>query len=70
MLGNARYKIFDILITAGYSIIGISGLVGALKAASKHDYENVVKAVIYTGISFAGLLLIPIILNMIRGVFG
>lgn len=62
-------KVFDMLINAGYWVVGISGLIQIIKCATKHDYENAIKAVIYSGLSFAGLLLIPVILNMIKGVF-
>lgn len=62
-------KIFDMLIGAGYWIVLISGVIATLKHATKHDYEGAIKSAVCAGLSFGGLLLIPVILNMIKEAF-
>lgn len=62
-------KVFDIIMNATYWIVGTTAATDMLRHITRRDYENALKALLYSGMAFAGMQAIRIILDLIKGVF-
>jgi uncharacterized membrane protein len=58
--------IFQMIIDAGYFIIGISALRSILANASKHDVEGIIKTILSTVIEYGSLFLVSKVLDMVK----